>query len=169
MRFQCLLLVLVFILFASCDSSTVRKKGRERTLTPFEEAVSLGDVCSMADGGAYLTSDRGIYYILSGEAVRVKGVPTSLVLPELYPLPDGSALLKDTLSDSPRIYTLRKDKAIPVKEASQGLSSAPAPILDATSFWFAEAQRFRRQANESADDVDPGSEYDDRGDDSDIR
>lgn len=158
------LLLLVILVIPACYKAPQRtdKKGPE--LTELQKSIQIGEICALATGDAYLVSDEGVFYISSGRAIRVNGLPPSRVLVEVYPLSDGGAILRDAYSDPPALFILRQDVATLVIEEA-GYVTNRSDSLNSNSFYFAEAQRLKIKLKESEEknyQEEPQEIYDDR-------
>jgi len=130
----------------SCDKSSASKALRnpDVNLSDLQKAIKSGELYPLATGDAYLVAENKVFFISGGEAVRVKGLPSSLILMEVHALADGSALLKDGFSDLPVLYHLRKDVATKVVE-KEGSLYGKTQIPNLGAFHFVEAQQLKRK------------------------
>ena len=142
-------LLLPLMAMGACQKSEKPKTdSKQAPLTDFQEAAQLGELYPLATGGAYLPSLEKVFYISGDEAVVVKGLPSARFFPEIHPLSDGSAILNDQFSSPPALYLLRKDVATPISEKAQ-LSLKNNQEARSDTFYFLEAQRFKRKLKES--------------------
>lgn len=146
-RYWMLLIMLMLgAVLTACDRQSPNPSVTKQT--PFQEASALGDVVPLASGGAYLVSANGIFYVRDEKAAAVSGLPRGLLFPELYPLADGSAILRDIRGT--QLYLLRGVKATSIVEMPgfDPKLSAAAPF---EGFLFAENQRLRNEIKQLND------------------
>lgn len=126
--------------------------------TALEETAEYGDLIPLAEGGAYLVSSRAVFYIAGAKVTPVAGLPTDLLLVEVVPLADGTAILRQPMSDPPRLYVLSGATAAVVSET---VDQPPTPRASANKagFLFAENQRLRAAIDDTEDrSFDPGAD-----------
>lgn len=143
------LLLILVIATTACDKlpQKTRKQKTATALTDLQKATQFGELYPLAAGGAYLVADESIFYVSNGEAIRVKGLP-SVILAEVQPLSDGSALLIVPFSNPPALYHLRQDVATTVVEKA-GPIMGKTQVSSPNAFHFVEAQRLKRKLKKS--------------------
>lgn len=143
----CLGALAISLISASCNRQPSPER-RTSAITPFDMALMTGDVVPVADGGAYLVGIDGIYYIHAGGITPVNGLPETerMLLPEVYPMADGSAILRLTMGSSPSLYSLGKAVARPIALSQVAVTDiTEADVTIDGNFYFTEAQRLRAE------------------------
>ena len=140
-------LLLGAALTACGDSSP--KKARAATTDPFQKAIQLGELVPVAGGGAYLVAASGVYYVSADKAVLVSGLPARLLLAEVHPLADGTAILHEQIGDPPMLYLLRGPNATAITQTAERLS-VPAAPPSREGYLFAMNQQLRSALKRSA-------------------
>lgn len=126
------------------------------TRTPFEQSLRLGDVYALANGGAYLSSHRGIYYVNRGVAEKVSGLPAA-TFGDVVALADGTALYRSSFEGRPKMFWLHGAEASPVEEGGASGEVQFAPSRE--GYLFAENQRLKRRLEELESEVAAMQDY----------
>lgn len=159
--------LLLGVTLTACGDSSP-KKARAAKTDPFQKAIQLGELVPVAGGGAYLVAVSGVYYVSADKAVLVSGLPTRLLLTEVHPLADGTAILHEQIGDPPMLYLLRGSNATAITQTAERLSAPTAPTSN-EGYLFAANQKLRsalkrsaqQQANLERDDepIEPTGRY----------
>jgi len=156
-------MVAMSVAVASCSKSpSPSPVERAATSNPLEDAIRLGEVVPIASGGAYLVSMSSVYYVSGEKVVAVSGLPKGLLLSEVEPLADGTAILKSQFGNPPALYLLRASKATVILETTEQLTGQSVSSND--GFLFASNQRLRRAlkvTGTQATKVEPDSDAND--------
>jgi len=148
LRFPILSILISSLLFFNCNHAKQKTKSNEASnipKNPLQQAIEYGDFFPMANGSAYLSSDKGIYYISSGIASKISTLPEGY-LNEIIPLADGTALLKINSTENDSLYWLNGLKAIEVKIGDEITRNYNSEL--SSNFYFIQAQNTLRKLQE---------------------